>query len=61
MNVFEEKRSFFRVPMLPVCEKRSKKVRMILEKVIYLYHNESIKLPHPIKVFDGARADDVFR
>ncbi len=61
MDVFEENRSFFGVHMVPICEKRPKKIRKILERTMDLSQYGSIRPIQPMTVFDAVQIEDAFR
>ncbi|KAK2596464.1 hypothetical protein N8I77_013354 [Diaporthe amygdali] len=61
MEVFEENRSFFGVHMIPLCKRRPRLMRRVLERMMDLYRFGSIRPIQPMQVFDGANIQEAFR
>lgn len=61
MEVFEENRSFFGVHMIPLCKRRPRLMRRVLERMMDLYRFGAITPIQPMQVFDGANIQEAFR
>jgi hypothetical protein len=61
MDVFEENRSFFGVHMIPLCKRRPRLMRRVLERMMDLYRYGSITPIRPMQVFDGTNIQEAFR
>lgn len=61
MEAFEENRSFFGVHMIPLCKRRPRLMRRVLERMMDLHRLGAISPVQPMQVFDGSRIQEAFR
>ncbi|KAL1883305.1 Type I Iterative PKS [Diaporthe australafricana] len=61
MEAFEENRSFFGVHMIPLCKRRPRLMRRVLERMMDLHRLGLISPIRPMQVFDGAKIQEAFR